>query len=90
MVLVNKRITVLKNYRQTAFQGMYDVIYPSGKRISIVLNVPGKHNALMTAALAVAKEEGIGDDAILTALAEFQGADAVLINWAHLSVRVEK
>ncbi|MGR3807515.1 UDP-N-acetylmuramate--L-alanine ligase [Pasteurella testudinis] len=65
----------IENYRQTAFQGLYDVIYPSGKRISLVLNVPGKHNALnATAALAVAKEEGIGDEAILTALADFQGA----------------
>ena len=39
------------------------------------MNVPGKHNALnATAALAVAKEEGIGNEAILEALADFQGA----------------
>lgn len=37
--------------------------------------MPGKHNALnATAALAVAKEEGIGNEAILEALADFQGA----------------
>lgn len=65
----------IENYRQVGFRGHYDVVYPSGKRVSIELNVPGKHNALnATAALVVAKEEGIGDEAILTALADFQGA----------------
>lgn len=65
----------IENYEQTGFQGHYTVVTPSGKRIDVLLNVPGRHNALnATAALAVAKEEGIGDDAILAALAEFQGA----------------
>ncbi len=50
-------------------------LVPSGERINVLLNVPGKHNALnATAALAVAKEEGIGNEAILEALADFQGA----------------
>ncbi|MBV7387075.1 UDP-N-acetylmuramate--L-alanine ligase [Pasteurellaceae bacterium TAE3-ERU1] len=65
----------IENYRQTAFQGLYDVVFPSGETLSVVLNVPGKHNALnATAALAVAKEEGIDNQAILTALSDFQGA----------------
>ncbi|ABR75279.1 UDP-N-acetylmuramate--L-alanine ligase [Actinobacillus succinogenes] len=65
----------IENYEQTGFQGHYDVITPAGERIHILLNVPGKHNALnATAALVVAKEEGIGNDAILAALADFQGA----------------
>ncbi|WP_408021826.1 UDP-N-acetylmuramate--L-alanine ligase [Spirabiliibacterium falconis] len=65
----------IQNYRQTAFQGLYDVVFPTGEVLSVVLNVPGKHNALnATAALAVAKEEGIDNVAILTALSDFQGA----------------
>ncbi|MDD7425066.1 MAG: UDP-N-acetylmuramate--L-alanine ligase, partial [[Actinobacillus] rossii] len=65
----------IDNYDQTGFQGHYDVITPTGERINVLLNVPGKHNALnATAALAVAKEEGIENTPILTALADFQGA----------------
>lgn len=65
----------IESYRQSAFQGFYDVITPAGEKLEIILNVPGKHNALnATAALAVAKEEGINNESILAALAEFQGA----------------
>lgn len=65
----------IENYTQTGFQGRYTVVTPNKRHIEVVLNVPGKHNALnATAALVVAKEEGIGDEAILAALAEFQGA----------------
>lgn len=65
----------IADYQQTGFQGHYTVLCPNGERLDVLLNVPGKHNALnATAALAVAKEEGIGNEAILAALAEFQGA----------------
>lgn len=65
----------IEDYQQTGFQGHYTVVCPTGERIEVLLNVPGKHNALnATAALAVAKEENIENEAILTALAEFQGA----------------
>lgn len=65
----------IEDYQQTGFQGHYSVICPTGERLDVLLNVPGKHNALnATAALAVAKEEGIDNQAILTALADFQGA----------------
>ena len=65
----------IEDYEQTGFQGHYCVVCPSGERINVLLNVPGKHNALnATAALAVAKEEGIENEAILAALADFQGA----------------
>ena len=54
----------IEDYQQTGFQGHYTVICPNGR-----------HNALnATAALAVAKEEGIKNEAILAALADFQGA----------------
>lgn len=65
----------IEDYQQTGFQGHYTVICPGGEKIDVLLNVPGRHNALnATAALAVAKEEGISDEAILAALADFQGA----------------
>lgn len=65
----------IEDYQQTGFQGHYTVICPNGERIDVLLNVPGRHNALnATAALAVAKEEGIENEAILRALADFQGA----------------
>lgn len=65
----------IEDYQQTGFQGHYTVVCPTGERIEVLLNVPGKHNALnATAALAVAKEEGIENEAILAALADFQGA----------------
>ncbi|MDG6268736.1 cyanophycin synthetase, partial [Glaesserella parasuis] len=65
----------IEDYQQTGFQGHYTVVCPTGERIEILLNVPGRHNALnATAALAVAKEEGIANEAILAALADFQGA----------------
>ncbi|MFZ7108819.1 UDP-N-acetylmuramate--L-alanine ligase [Avibacterium volantium] len=65
----------IEDYQQTGFQGHYTVVTPQGERINVLLNVPGKHNALnATAAFAVAKEEGISNEAILAALADFQGA----------------
>ncbi|MEE3607897.1 UDP-N-acetylmuramate--L-alanine ligase [Avibacterium paragallinarum] len=65
----------IENYQQTGFQGHYTVVTPQGERVNVLLNVPGKHNALnATAAFAVAKEEGISNEAILAALADFQGA----------------
>ena len=65
----------IEDYQQTGFQGHYTVVCPTGERLEALLNVPGKHNALnATAALAVAKEEGIENEAILAALADFQGA----------------
>ncbi|MDP8101973.1 UDP-N-acetylmuramate--L-alanine ligase [Phocoenobacter atlanticus] len=65
----------IENYEQTGFQGHYTVVCPTGEKMNVLLNVPGKHNALnATATLAVAKEENISNEAILEALAEFQGA----------------
>ncbi len=65
----------IENYSQSAFQGHYDVRLPNGEKIHVILNVPGKHNALnATAALAVATEEGLSLEKILLALANFQGA----------------
>jgi len=44
------------------------------ERLPIVLNLPGRHNVLNAlAAIAVATEVGVGDTAIIKALAEFRG-----------------
>jgi UDP-N-acetylmuramate--alanine ligase len=46
----------------------------SVSRLPIVLNLPGRHNVLNAlAAIAVATEVGVGDAAIIKALAEFKG-----------------
>src|SRR4051812_43090051 len=46
----------------------------SGKALDVVLNLPGRHNVLNSlAAIVVADELGVRDDAILKALMEFRG-----------------
>ncbi len=51
--------------------------------LHVTLNAPGRHNALnAAAAVAVATEEGIADDAILRALESFQGPGVVLTSSA--------
>jgi UDP-N-acetylmuramate--alanine ligase len=46
----------------------------STSRLPIVLNLPGRHNVLNAlAAIAVATEVGVGDTAIIKALADFRG-----------------
>jgi UDP-N-acetylmuramate--alanine ligase len=48
-------------------------------RLPIVLNLPGRHNVLNAlAAIAVATEVGVGDTAIIKALAEFRGCRPAL------------
>lgn len=47
----------------------------------VTLNAPGRHNALnAAAAVAVATEEGINDEAILRALEASRGRGAVSIS----------
>ena len=55
---------------------VFDVVRVNGttSRLSIVLNLPGRHNVLNAlAAIAVATEVGVSDEAIVKALAEFKG-----------------
>lgn len=64
----------LVNYTQTGQQGHFTVLRNDKPALNITLNIPGKHNALnATAAIAVATEEGVSDDAIMRALVEFEG-----------------
>ncbi|CAM3632945.1 UDP-N-acetylmuramate--L-alanine ligase [Rouxiella silvae] len=64
----------IEDYRQVGAQGHFTVRRLDKTPIEVMLNAPGRHNALnAAAAIAVATDEDISDDAILTALAGFQG-----------------
>jgi len=65
----------IANLRQEKQYTDFDVYRPDGRQpLHISLSIPGRHNALnATAAVAVATDEGIGDSAICSGLAEFAG-----------------
>ncbi|PAJ74857.1 UDP-N-acetylmuramate--L-alanine ligase [Pseudoalteromonas sp. NBT06-2] len=64
----------LTEFTQTVNTSQFKVINNSGAELVVKLNMPGKHNALnATAAIAVAKDEGISDEAIIRALDKFEG-----------------
>ncbi|KAA5929771.1 UDP-N-acetylmuramate--L-alanine ligase [Pantoea sp. Bo_2] len=64
----------IENYEQSGAQGHFTLIRQDKAPLQITLNAPGRHNALnAAAAVAVATEEGIEDNAILAALESFQG-----------------
>lgn len=62
------------NYHQTGQQGNFTVMRQGRADLDITLNIPGKHNALnASAAIAVATEDDIADQAIVRALVSTQG-----------------
>ncbi len=64
---------VISEFEQTETRSRFKVSY-SGTELYISLNLPGTHNALnAAAALAVAHEEGIEDNFIVSALEKFEG-----------------
>jgi UDP-N-acetylmuramate--alanine ligase len=65
---------VTSNIQYAMNRSRFDVRCPSGTTLSVTLNVTGVHNVLnATAAIAIAKEEGISDKHILRALSTFAG-----------------
>lgn len=61
-------------FRQVGIQSQFIVHRSQGKPLEIKVNLPGKHNVLnVLAAIAVASEEGISDEAIKQGLIEFAG-----------------
>lgn len=61
-------------YRQIGAQGLFTLERKDKPLLNVTLNAPGRHNALnAAAAVAVATDEGIDDEAILRALERFQG-----------------
>ena len=64
----------VEDYRQLGAQGHFRLVRQDKEILQVTLNAPGRHNALnAAAAVAVATEEGIDDQAILRALESFQG-----------------
>ncbi|WP_239952929.1 UDP-N-acetylmuramate--L-alanine ligase [Pantoea sp. Z09] len=64
----------IEHYEQRGAQGHFTLVRHDRPRLQVTLNAPGRHNALnAAAAVAVASEEGIDDNAILAALESFQG-----------------
>lgn len=64
----------IENYRQEGQQGKFTVVRKNRPNLDITLNIPGRHNALnASAAIAVATEDDIEDEAILKAMASTQG-----------------
>ncbi|MEZ3501265.1 UDP-N-acetylmuramate--L-alanine ligase [Pantoea sp. KPR_PJ] len=64
----------IEHYEQRGAQGHFTLVRHDKPRLQVTLNAPGRHNALnAAAAVAVASEEGIDDNAILAALESFQG-----------------
>lgn len=64
----------IENYRQNGQQGQFTVVRKGKANLDITLNIPGRHNALnAAAAIAVATEDDIRDEAILRAMANTQG-----------------
>lgn len=63
------------NIKASGLQTHFDVMLPERERpIAITLNMPGNHNVLNAlAAIAVAHELGVEDEAIQSALSGFQG-----------------
>ncbi|KQN58108.1 UDP-N-acetylmuramate--L-alanine ligase [Erwinia sp. E602] len=64
----------VENYEQRGAQGHFTLVRHDKPLMHVTLNAPGRHNALnAAAAVAVATEEGIEDEDILSALLSFQG-----------------
>ncbi|SIO93201.1 UDP-N-acetylmuramate--L-alanine ligase [Vibrio spartinae] len=64
----------IENYQQRGQQGQFTVVRKERQNLSITLNIPGRHNAMnAAAAIAVATEDDISDEAILKAMESTQG-----------------
>ncbi|MCG3733330.1 UDP-N-acetylmuramate--L-alanine ligase [Vibrio cincinnatiensis] len=64
----------IENYQQQGQQGKFTILRKGKENLDITLNIPGRHNALnAAAAIAVASEDEIEDDAILRAMVKTQG-----------------
>ncbi|MFC1589076.1 UDP-N-acetylmuramate--L-alanine ligase [Pseudomonadota bacterium] len=63
------------NIQSSGMQTSFDVTLPNrSEPLAITLNMPGKHNVLNAlAAIAIAHELGVEDEAIQSALASFEG-----------------
>ncbi|MCK7595890.1 UDP-N-acetylmuramate--L-alanine ligase [Microbulbifer sp. CAU 1566] len=64
----------ISDVRQEPLRSFFTVHRPDGSALDVCVNIPGIHNVLnATAAIAVASEEGVSDEAIREGLKGFQG-----------------
>ena len=64
----------ISNFQQSGTRTQFSIRDAQGQTRQVILNLPGKHNALnATAAFALAQDEGIAEPAILAALSKFEG-----------------
>ncbi|WWO97714.1 MAG: UDP-N-acetylmuramate--L-alanine ligase [Candidatus Dasytiphilus stammeri] len=64
----------IKNYEAHGIKAHFSIVRHSMPRLSVILNAPGRHNALnAAAAIALATQEGINDKIICDALENYQG-----------------
>lgn len=64
----------VEDFSQQRDHCRFNVCRPDGSCLSVQLNLPGRHNAQnAAAAIAVACEDGVADEAILAALMKFEG-----------------
>lgn len=76
------------NIRPEGLRTSYDVVRPASKPIRVTVNLPGLHNVLNSlAAIAVASELDIEDEAIQTALSNFQGVERRLQHIGDVDTR---
>jgi UDP-N-acetylmuramate--alanine ligase len=74
------------NVQRLGLQSRYEVVRDGRPPLSVTLNLPGRHNVLNSlAAVAVATELEISDEAIQQALAHFQGIDRRLQQLGEIS-----
>ena len=70
----------------------FDVVRVNGciSRLSVTLNLPGRHNVLNAlAAIAVATEVGVSDAAIVKALAEFKGVGRRFQHYGEIALPLQ-
>lgn len=64
----------IEDFSQQRESSHFKVCRPDGSCLTVQLNLPGRHNAQnAAAAIAVACEDGVADEAILAALLKFEG-----------------
>ncbi|MGL6159863.1 UDP-N-acetylmuramate--L-alanine ligase [Microbulbifer sp.] len=77
----------IREVKREPLRSHFSVQRPDGGLLDVCVNTPGIHNVLnATAAIAVATDEGIGDDAIREGLRGFQGVGRRFQIYGHYSV----
>jgi len=79
------------NYKQTASESCFTILRKDLQPLDVCLNLPGKHNVLNAlAAVAVATDEGINDEAIQSALNKFEGIGRRFQHYGNFPFRKDK